>query len=170
MGNDAHQHLLVNHLPIFAAFLSIPMLVMTLLLRRERGLLLASVFLLVAAGLGGWLSYTSGEKAWDMIQDVEGKGTAMWTSDVDGEAILEHEERAEKASWIAGGTAVLGIAVLWAAHRRPPENPLPRWPVAGLLFCAIVTSAGMAYTGNAGGVIIHREIRGDSLDSTTPPK
>ena len=83
MGNDAHQHLLVNHLPIFAAFLSIPMLVMTLLLRKERGLLLASVFLLVAAGLGGWLSYASGEKAWDMIASAQGETSPpAWTDAV----------------------------------------------------------------------------------------
>jgi len=35
-----------------------------------------------------------------------------------------------------------------------------------LLVGAGLTATGMAYVGNAGGVIMHREIRGDSLDTT----
>jgi hypothetical protein len=166
MDNAAHLHLLVNHFPIIGAFLSVPMLVLALLLRKERGLLLASVFLLAVTAASGWISQETGEKAMDFINDKDGEGAA-WASDVDDHAITEHEERAEKSMYCAVPTALLGLVVLVLAHRRPPENPLPRWWIGVLLVGAGATSAAMAYAGNAGGVIIHREIRGDSMDTTT---
>ena len=42
----------------------------------------------------------------------------------------EHEERAENSMYCAVPTALLGVVLLVMAHRRPAENPLPRWPVA----------------------------------------
>jgi len=162
MGNDAHAHLLVNHFPIVAAFLSVPMLVFALLLRKERGLLLASVFLLVVTAASGWASLTTGEDAMDYINDKQDAGAA-WTDDVDDAAITEHEERAENSMYFAVPTALLGLVVLVLAHRRAPDNPLPRWWIGVLLVGAGLTSAGMAYVGDAGGPIVHREVRGDSV-------
>jgi hypothetical protein len=162
VGNAAHQHLLVNHFPIIAAFLSVPMLVLALLLRKERGLLLASVFLLAVTALSGWASLETGANAMDYIE-AKGEKGAEWTADVDDSEMAEHEHRAKNTMFIAVPTAVLGLVVLVLAHRRPPENPLPRWWIGVLLVGAGFTSAGMAYVGDAGGPIIHREIRGDSL-------
>jgi hypothetical protein len=167
LGNEAHQHLLVNHLPIFGAFLAVPMLLMALLLRKERGLLLASVFLLVAAALGGWISSTTGERAMAMVEKAQDKGLA-WSDEVDDAALAEHEERADKAMIPAAAVALLGVVLLVVAHRRPADRPLPRIAIAALLLGAVATSAAMAWVGNAGGVVMHREIRGDSLDSVTP--
>jgi hypothetical protein len=168
-GNDAHQHLLVNHLPVFAPVLAVPILFLAMLLRKERGLLLAAVFLLVAGAVGTWLSFESGEEAYEMIQDEQAKASPKeWSDDVDDGAIAEHEDRAEKAVWWPYGTAALGLVVLVLAHRRPIDNPLPRWPIALLLVAAGLTSAAMGWVANAGGVIVHREIRGDGLDSTAP--
>jgi len=164
MGNDAHAHLLVNHFPIVAAFLAVPMLLLALLLRKERGLLLASVFLLVVTAVGGWASLTTGEEAMDYVNDKEDSGAA-WTDDVDGAAMAEHEERAEKSMYVAAPTALLGLVALVLAHRRPPENPLPRWWFGVLLVGAGLTAVGMAWVGDAGGPIVHREIRGDSVFS-----
>lgn len=165
MDNGAHLHLLVNHFPIIGAFLAIPMLVLTLLLRRERGLLLASVFLLVVTAASGWASQWTGEKAETMFDNNENK---EWYEPYSEADISEHEQRAKNAMWFAVPTALLGVGVLVMAHRRKPEDPLP-WPwIAVLLAGAGLTATGMAYVGNAGGVIMHREIRGDSLDTVKP--
>jgi peptidoglycan/LPS O-acetylase OafA/YrhL len=165
--NAIHQHLLVNHLPIFGAYFAIPILLLSLALRRERGLLLAAVFLLVVTAIGGWVSLSTGESAMDAIEGQEGK---PWYKAYDeaSETVLAHEERAETATWIATGAAVLGVAVLVLAHFRPVEEPLGRAWIAAALAGAVVTAAAMSYTGNAGGVIMHREIRGDELDTTSP--
>ena len=166
MDNAAHLHLLVNHFPIVAAFLAVPMLVLALLLRKERGLLLASVFLLVVTAASGWASLKTGEKAMDYINDKQDSGAA-WADDVDDRAVGEHEERAENSMYFAVSTAVLGLVVLVLAHRRAPENPLPRWWIVVLLVGAGLTSVGMAYVGDAGGPIVHREVRGDSVFTKT---
>ena len=167
MDNGAHLHLLVNHFPIIGASLAVPMLVLTLLLRKERGLLLASVFLLVVTAASGWASQWTGEKAETMFDRND---TKDWYEPYSEADISEHEERAEHAMYFAVPTALLGVVVLVMAHRRKPENPLP-WPwIAVLLVGAGLTATGMAYVGNAGGVIMHREIRGDSLDTTVKPK
>jgi hypothetical protein len=169
VDNEAHLHLLVNHFPIIGAFLAVPMLVLTLLLRKERGLLLASVFLLVVTAVSAWLSIETGEKAMDMLDAQEDR---KWfkTYQEGEDALGEHEERAEKSMYAAVPTALLGVLLLVMAHRRPPENPLPRVWIGLLLVGAAATGGAMAYTGNAGGVIMHREIRGDSMDSTVKPK
>jgi len=165
VDNAAHWHLLVNHFPVVAAALALPMIVLTLLLRKERGLFLASAFLLVVAALSGWLSSSTGEKAWDMVQKAQSNG-ASWTDDVEDAAISEHEERAETSTWVATGAAAIALVALVLAHRRPPDDPLPRWWIGLVFVGAAATSGAMAWTANAGGVIIHREIRGDSLDTT----
>jgi hypothetical protein len=98
----------------------------------------------------------------DYINDKQDAGAA-WTDDVDDGAITEHEERAENSMKFAVPTALLGLVVLVLARRRPPENPLPRWWTFVLLVGAGLTAVGMAYVGDAGGPIVHREIRGDSV-------
>lgn len=165
MDNDAHLHLLVNHFPIIAPILAVPLLVLTLILRKERGLLLASVFLLVATAIGGWLSVETGERAMDELDAAEGK---KWYATYDETfAVGEHEERAEKAMPVVYATAALGLVVLFLAHRRKPEEPLGRLWIALLLLGAGATAGAMGWVGNAGGVIMHREIRGDALDTTS---
>lgn len=165
MGNAAHQHLLVNHLPVFAPALALPILVLAMLLRKERGLLLAGVLLLVLGAAGGWASIKTGEDAHSFVEDAQTAGKS-WTDDVDDAAIAEHESRAGTATWIATGAAVIGLVLLFAAHVRPAENPLPRIWIGLLVVAAAFATAGMGYVANAGGVIVHREIRGDGLDST----
>jgi hypothetical protein len=165
VDNAAHLHLLVNHFPIIGAFLSIPLLVLTLLLRKERGLLLASVFLLVVVAGTAWASLATGDKAHDMIEAQENSKAYATMDEAD---VPEHERRADLATWwFAVPTAAAGLVVLVMARRRAAENPLPRWCVAVLLVGAALTSWKMAMCGNAGGVIMHREIRGDSMDTTS---
>ena len=166
MDNAAHLHLLVNHFPIIGAFLAVPMLVLAFILRKERGLLLASVFLLVVTAASGWASVETGENAMDMFDANE---DAKWHKPYEEaeDALGEHQDRAERAMYAAWPTALLGIAVLVMAHRRAADEPLPRFWIAILFVGAAATAGAMAYTGNAGGVIMHREIRGDSVDTTT---
>jgi hypothetical protein len=168
MDNAAHLHLLVNHFPIVGAALAIPVLLFALLLRKERGLLLAGVILLVIVAITGWMSVETGEKAMDQLSDQQDQKWANTYSEAeDADSVGMHEDRAETAVWFAYAAAVISIVVLAAAHVRPIDNPLPRVWVAVVLLAAMATAGAMAWAGNAGGVIMHREIRGDSLDSTT---
>lgn len=164
MDNAPHLHLLVNHFPIVGAFLAIPVLLLALFLRKERGLLLAGVVLLIIVAISGWASMQTGEKAKTRLETDE---NAKWyTTFEETDAADEHEDRAKVAMWFAYPAAVLGILVLAAAHVRPADNPIGRVWIAVVLAGAVATGGAMAWVGNAGGVIMHREIRGDSLDST----
>lgn len=166
MDNAAHLHLLVNHFPIVGAFLAIPVLLLALLLRKERGLLLAGVLLLVVVAATGWASVRTGENAMELL---DGQEDAKWATTYQQANVAEHENRAETAMWFAYPAAVIGILVLAAAHVRPADNPIGRVWIGVALLGAVATSGAMAWAGNAGGVIMHREIRGDAWDTTTKP-
>ena len=166
MDNAAHLHLLVNHFPIVGAFLAVPVLVLALILRKERGLLLAGTLLLAVVAVSGWFSVRTGEQAMDLL---DGQEDAAWNETYQEADVAEHEDRAELAMWFAYPTAVISILVLAAAHVRPADNPLGRVWIGVVLAAALATSGAMAWAGNAGGTIMHREIRGDSLDTTKKP-
>lgn len=163
MDNAAHVHLLFNHFPIVGAFLAIPVLLLALILRKERGLLFAGVLLLASVAVMGYVSVETGEKAMDQLDAQE---DAKWSETYQEAEVAVHEDRAETAMWFAYPAAALGILVLAAAHVRPDDKPLGRAWIGVVLLAAVATSGAMAWAGNAGGVIMHREIRGDSLDST----
>lgn len=167
MDNAAHLHLLVNHFPIVGAFLAVPVLVLALVLRKERGLLLAGTLLLVVVAVSGWYSVRTGEQAMDQLEAQEDK---EWNATFEEADVGEHEDRAELAMWFAYPTAVISILVLAAAHVRPADNPLGRVWIGVVLVAALATGGAMAWAGNAGGTIMHREIRGDSLDTTKKAK
>ena len=163
MPNAAHLHLLVNHLPVFAPALAIPILVLAILLRKERGLLLAGAFLLVVGAVGGWAAKSSGDAAMDMLEADEDKA---WGKQFESarDRVAEHENRADKAMYPAIAAAVLAVIVLVFAHTRPAETPISRGWILLVLAGAVATTCAMGWVGNAGGGIMHREIRGDALD------
>ncbi len=165
MVNAAHWHLLVNHFPIVGAILAVPVALLALILRKERGLLLAAVFLLAATAVTAWISVETGENAQDWIESAEDK---PWFRAYEEANVGEHEERAETAAVVSYVSAAVGLFVLWLARRRTAENPLPRFWILLVVAGAAATSGAMGWAGNAGGVIMHREIRGDALDTTKP--
>lgn len=149
--NAAHLHLLVNHLPIIGAMLTVPLLLLAMLMPRERGALRAAVLVAVLTGLGGGLALWTGEPAEEIVEDIAG---------VDEAAIHTHEERAELAAGLGGFAAVLGVMALALSERRKAVH----LPLAGVaLVGAVLTAGAMAWTGASGGPIRHSEIRGDLL-------
>jgi hypothetical protein len=150
--NPAHLHLLANHVPIFAAALSIPLLLMSLWRRDESGTFLTAVLFLVIAGLGAIVAERSGHAAEEIVEKLPG---------IEERFIHEHEERAEVALWLTLASAALGIATLALVWRR---RPVPVWSAVLLLVAAAVTTGVMAWTSLAGGEIRHPEIRASASD------
>jgi hypothetical protein len=150
--DPVHAHLLINHLPIFAPMLALPLLAIAIWRKDEVVALLGAVILLVAGGGGAFLADETGEGAEDLVEYVP---------DVSEAWIEEHEERAEIAVVLAVATAIGGIGTLGWAWRRG-STPVP---AAGVLLVAtMATSGAMAWTGVAGGQIRHSEIRDDSVE------
>ena len=146
--NDAHLHLLVNHLPIFATFLAIPVVALVLWRPRDRALLAAAAVMLLASGLGAVAANRTGEAAEEAVEDLPGFSE---------ELMHEHEEASEIATGLAVATALLGLGAMgWGLKRE--AGPPPAATGAVLVGLAL-TAAAMANTGSEGGVIRHDEIR-----------
>lgn len=149
--NGAHLHLLINHLPIIGSLLSIPLLALVLLRPGDTGVLQAAVLVLVLSGLGAIGADLTGDEAHETVENLPGFDMAL---------IHEHEERAEVALAVSILTALAGVGLIVLGRRRavdPPRN----WLV-GLLILALVSAALVSWTGAAGGVIRHSEIRADA--------
>lgn len=144
--NDAHLHLLVNHLPILGAFLSLPVLALAFF-KEGLGSLRAGALLLVLAALGAGASMRTGEGAEEVVENLP---------DVSEPMIEEHEELAEAALAVSivGAFAGLGVA-LWSQRK----GEVQRAALAGLLLLNVAEAGVMAAVGRSGGPIRHTEIR-----------
>jgi len=149
--NAAHLHLVINHLPIVGALLSVPLVILALAFRAERGLLTAAAVTLTLTGAGALAALQTGEPAEEVVEHLPEVAETL---------IHEHEERAEVATGLAVATAVGALALFGMTVRRGAPLRAP-W-VAALLAATIATSGAMAWTGTAGGVIRHIEIRSDA--------
>jgi len=154
--NAAHLHLVLNHLPIIGALLSVPLVILALAFRNERGLLIAAAVTLTVTGAGALASMQTGEPAEELVEHLPGVAEPL---------IQAHEERAEVATGLAVATAIGALALFGMTVRRGTSLPAP-W-LAALLVGTVATSGAMAWTGKAGGVIRHTEIRNDATVAAT---
>lgn len=147
VANDAHLHLIVNHLPVVGSLIATLLLLVALWLPRDRGALLCAVLVLALAGVGAFAAERTGHDAEEIVEELPGISEAL---------IEEHEERAEIATWISELAALAGLAVLALAWRR---EATPRAWISVLLVAALASVGTLQWTAWAGGVIRHSEIR-----------
>lgn len=147
--NDAHLHLLVNHLPILGAILSLPVLALAFL-KDGLGSLRAGAVLLVLAALGAGASLRTGEGAEEVVEEMP---------EVSEDLIHDHEELAEAATVLAAITALAGIGALVLSQRR---GAVHKAALGGLLLLNVAEAGTMAAVGKSGGPIRHTEIRDDA--------
>lgn len=143
--NPAHLHLMVNHLPVFAAVFALTVLLLALL-RPSDTLRRTGLVLMVVAALGAVAADRTGEGAEDVVENQP----------TFSETFLEpHEEAAEAAliASIAAGCLALGILVLSRG------KSVGRGSTAVATLAAVVVFAAMARTAWLGGKIAHPEIR-----------
>lgn len=141
----AHWHLLLNHLPILGGGFVL-LLLLWGLARRSREVTRLALWLTLPLAPIGFAANQTGEAAEDGIRE-----TAWFDRDL----VHEHEERGETAVIFLYATAAVGALALWRTRRRADE----RWP-AGVTALVLATATALsAWTGLAGGVIRHDEIR-----------
>ncbi len=146
--NWAHLHMMVNHLPLYAALVG-ALLLGAALIGKSSALARAGLLACLLAGIGTWAGVFSGHRAEDWVNDKPG---------VTEESIEEHEESAEGARWVAFPLGVLAlVALFW---NKGPQRSLQ----IVLLLLSIVTLVAMARTANLGGEIRHTEIRAGAAD------
>jgi hypothetical protein len=143
--NAAHLHLMVNHLPLFAALFA-GVLIAAGMMRKQVALTNAGLMIAVVAGLGAFAAARTGEGAEEIVSELAA---------VSEGAIEPHEEAAEAAMFAAMGLGALALIALASPARMAKAR---RAASIGALIMAVVTFGMVARTANLGGAIRHPEI------------
>ncbi len=140
---------MINHLPIFAPVLAMPLLLLALWKRDEKAIFIGAVLLLVFGAIGGFIAVQTGERAEEAVEGEPG---------ISMRALSEHEERAKTTSLALNIIALIALAALYFRMKRP-EKFKPIYLIAILLVGAFIGSSMAGYAALKGGEIHHPEIR-----------
>ncbi|WP_426061665.1 hypothetical protein [Hymenobacter sp. B1770] len=144
--NQAHLHLLVNHVPILGSLFAAVLLGVGLL-RKDDTLTRAGLVAVLAAGVLCLPAQLTGEGAEAVVRDLPRVSRAL---------IQTHETAAELGFWVLEGAAALALFSLLLLKNASSRARL----LAMLTLLATVLSFGLlARAGNLGGQIMHTEIR-----------
>jgi uncharacterized membrane protein len=144
--NQAHLHLLLNHVPILGSLFGL-LLLLGGLLFRSRPVQRAAHIALVAAALGAIPVLLTGEGAEEQVERIAG---------VSDYYMEEHEETAETAFWMLIAAGALALAALaWSFLSKGKHTALS----LVVVLAAAIAFGLMARTGWLGGKIRHSEIR-----------
>lgn len=146
--NDAHFHLVVNHLPIIIPGIAALVLLGGFIFKSEIVKRTAYV-LFVIGSISTLLALNSGEGAEEVVEHLPG---------VSHDLIHEHEEAAETFAIISHILGLLSIVGLWANYKRKKFSNIIGIIV---LLLGIVLIYFGRITGTTGGEIMHPEIRAD---------
>jgi uncharacterized membrane protein len=144
--NQAHFHLMVNHLPIILPIAGVVVLVGGMIVRSE--LVKRMAYLLFSIGAVAALSaMTSGEGAEEVVENIAG---------VTENYIHEHEEKAEVFALMSYILGALSLVGLWASWKGKSYAKLLAFAILALSLVVLFLGK---QTGTSGGEIRHTEIR-----------
>lgn len=144
--NQAHFHILVNHLPIIVPIVGVLVLLCGIIFRSEIVKRVA-YFVFIIGAVATLPSMLSGEGAEDIVENIPG---------VTEHFIHEHEESAETFavfSYILGLLSLVGLLANWKKKRFSSLF------CYGILFFSMIVIYLAKETGTSGGEIRHTEIR-----------
>ena len=144
--NNAHLHLVLNHLPIIFPIVGIIILLVSFYTKNEV-VKRTSFFVFVLGALASVVAMATGEGAEEAVEHLPG---------VTENLIHKHEEAAEvfaALSYVLGAISLAGIYTSW---KNLSFSKIISFVVAGL---AIITLFFAQQAGNTGGQIRHSEIR-----------
>ncbi|WP_044518009.1 hypothetical protein [Hymenobacter sp. DG25B] len=144
--NQAHLHLILNHVPILGSLFGL-LLLLWAVVRANDSLSRAGLVTLVITALLTIPTQLTGSEAEELVEDQPGVSEPL---------IHEHEEAAELSFWVMEATGVLAFISLLPLVRSHPRSPLlTRLTLVG----AVVSFGLLARTGYLGGQIMHPEAR-----------
>jgi uncharacterized protein YacL len=145
--NQAHVHLLFNHLPVFGAILGAFVLaygMKTKSIQTQN----ASFLVMIISAIGAAITHLTGEGAEEVVENIQGVSKNM---------IEEHEEMAAIAFAAMGVLGLLSIVALYFNSRKSDSAPMLTKIV---LVVSVLCFGLLARTGNSGGKIRHSELGG----------
>lgn len=151
--NEAHFHLMINHLPIIFPLVGIIVLIIALIVKSEH-VKRTSYFIFTLGAIATIAAMASGEGAEEVVEKI---------NEVSENYIKKHEEVAEVfavLSYILGTISLLGI---WASLKQKSFSK--NISLATIVFAFVILFFAKQ-TGTSGGEIRHSEIRngGSPLD------
>ena len=143
--NDAHLHLLFNHMPIVGSLIGILILIVGIFFKQP--MVRKTAFgVLVFSALITLPAFFTGEGAEEIVEEMPG---------ISHNLIHEHEEAAELALWLS---EILGLLALVAFYLEHVQHKFSTMANFFTLIFSIGTFVSFAKTGNTGGEIHHPEI------------
>lgn len=147
--NDAHFHLVVNHLPIVGVLIGFLVLLAGLILKKPQ-IKNTALGILIFSALTAVVAFLTGEGAEEIVENLPGISETL---------IHKHEEYAElflTIMLILGGVSLI---TLFLQYKKLSFYKYGFMAVLLLSVTAIVISK---YVGTSGGEITHIEIRSDT--------
>jgi uncharacterized membrane protein len=143
--NDAHLHLLFNHLPIVGSLIGLLILAIGIFFKQP--IVRKTAFgVLVFSALITLPAFFTGEGAEEIVEELPG---------ISHNLIHEHEEAAELALWLSETLGILALIAFYLEHIQHKFSGMANFFT---LIFSIGTFASFAKTGNTGGEIHHPEI------------
>jgi uncharacterized membrane protein len=147
--NEAHFHLVVNHLPIIFPIVGVIVMI-TGFISKSEAVKRTAFMIFIFGALASIAAMATGEGAEEIVEKINGVSESY---------IKTHEEIAETfavLSYILGGISLLG---LWASFKQKSFSSIIA--VVTLVFAFVVLFFGKQ-TGTTGGEIRHTEIRSEN--------
>lgn len=144
--NEAHLHLMVNHVSLFTMVIGAATLAISMK-RQSADLRLLSSVLFVVGGVFAWIAMQTGEGAEDAVKILDAAAESF---------IEEHEQAADWALRSGTLVAMLALAMEWAVRKKETWAKRLQWT---LLVFALHGCTVFAATAFLGGKIRHTEIR-----------
>lgn len=150
--NEAHWHLIVNHLPIIFPLVGLIVMI-TGIISKSEAIKRTAFMIFIFGALTSIMAMETGEGAEEIVEKI---------NDVSENYIKIHEETAETfaiLSYILGGISILG---LWTNFKEAKISKIIS--LVTLAFALVVLNFGRL-TGTTGGEIRHTEIRSDNISN-----
>jgi uncharacterized membrane protein len=145
--NDAHLHMIFNHLPIIFPIVGIIILIGGFLTRSA--IVKRTAFLVFILGAIFTIpAFNTGEGAEEIVEEIGTK--------IDHHFIHEHEELAETFALLSYALGFISIVALWANYTKKSFSNLIAIIVLAGSFVVVFFAQK---TGTSGGEIRHTEIR-----------
>ena len=153
--NAGHMHLILNHAPIFGAFVG--MLIFGIgMFRRNSTLEKTGLITLIVTGITTLPTYFTGEGAEEVAEQFKDSSHDM---------IHEHEELAETALLLMIALAISSMIVLVVMWKSKASN---HGMMKSFTLALAATAFGiMVAVGNSGGKVRRPELRGDVVKNSS---
>ncbi|WP_417363999.1 hypothetical protein [Galbibacter sp.] len=147
--NDAHFHLVVNHLPIVGVLIGFLVLLAGFVIKKPQ-VKNTALGIFIFSALTAIVAFLTGEGAEEIVENLPGISETL---------IHKHEEFAElflTMMLILGGTSLITLFLQYK------KMPFSKYGIIAVLLLSMVSIGVAKYVGTSGGEITHIEIRSDT--------